>query len=113
MRYRKAISFAMVKDGVSNTIMVGETLPRHCRFISAFAVNFNVSSTNVPINHMAVVPPGATSDWWTACGFKSRHPGGAQYLMGDGSVHFLTESIDFRLYNELGTRAGGEVVSLP
>ena len=33
--------------------------------------------------------------------------------MGDGSVHFISESIDYRLYNELGTRAGNEVVSLP
>ena len=33
--------------------------------------------------------------------------------MCDGSVHFFSETIDYRLYNELGTRAGGEVVTLP
>ena len=35
------------------------------------------------------------------------------FCMADGSVHFVSESIDYRLYNELGTRDGGEPVSLP
>ena len=38
---------------------------------------------------------------------------GTPFCAGDGSVHFLSETIDFRLYNELGTIAGGEVASLP
>jgi hypothetical protein len=33
--------------------------------------------------------------------------------MADGSVHFFNQSIDYRLYNGLGTRAGGEVVKIP
>jgi hypothetical protein len=33
--------------------------------------------------------------------------------MVDASVQFVSESIDYRLYNELGTRAGGEVAELP
>jgi hypothetical protein len=32
--------------------------------------------------------------------------------MGDASVHFISEAIDYRLYNELGTRAGAEIASL-
>ena len=31
--------------------------------------------------------------------------------MGDGSVHFLDESIDYETYNYLGTRNGGEVLA--
>jgi hypothetical protein len=30
-----------------------------------------------------------------------------------GSVHFFPITIDFELYNKLGTRAGGEVVQVP
>ena len=41
------------------------------------------------------------------------HPGGANFAMGDGSVHFFPESIDYRLYNNLGTREGGEVATVP
>ena len=40
-------------------------------------------------------------------------PGGANCAMGDGSATFFNETIDFRLYNNLGTRAGGEVVQVP
>ena len=56
---------------------------------------------------------GVNSKWWTACGYKSRHPGGANFCLGDGSVQFLSEAIDYRVYNELGSKAGGEVVTLP
>ena len=33
--------------------------------------------------------------------------------MGDGSVHFVAETIDYKLYNALGTRDGGEPAELP
>ena len=42
----------------------------------------------------------------------SFHPGGANVLLADGSVHFLKASIDIRIFARLVTRAGGEVVSL-
>ena len=40
----------------------------------------------------------------------SYHPGGSNYLFGDGSVKFLKLSIDLGVYQSLGSRAGGEVV---
>jgi prepilin-type N-terminal cleavage/methylation domain-containing protein len=40
----------------------------------------------------------------------SFHPGGAQALLSDGSVHFLSEQIDSWVYVTLCTRAGGEIV---
>ena len=39
------------------------------------------------------------------------HPGGANILFGDGSVHFLSEDISIRVYARLVTRKGGEIVS--
>ena len=53
------------------------------------------------------------ANWQHTMGFKSVHPGGAHFAMGDGSVNFINESIDYKLFNELGTKAGGEVASLP
>lgn len=41
----------------------------------------------------------------------SFHSGGANILFGDGSVHFLNDSIDIRLYARMVTRKGGEVAS--
>ncbi len=40
----------------------------------------------------------------------SYHPGGSNYLFGDGSVKFLKLSINIGVYQALGTRAGGEIV---
>ena len=111
-RYPKSVRFRDIADGLSNTLMAGETLPAHCQWNSAYAPNFSTTSTNIPLNTMED-PEGSTDNWWRTCGFKSRHPGGANFAMADGSVHFLPETIDFRLYNGLGTRDGGEVASLP
>ncbi len=111
-RYKNGVSFFQVTDGLSNTIMVGESLPRECIFFSAFATNFNLAPTNIPINQPAAAG-GPLETYFLNCGFKSRHPGGANFALADGSVTFLSETIDFVLYNNLGTRAGGEPVLAP
>ena len=42
--------------------------------------------------------------------FSSQHVGGAQFCLGDGSVHFISENIDGGIYRSLATIQGGEVV---
>ena len=42
-------------------------------------------------------------------GFNSLHPGGGQFGFGDGSVRFVSETIDTRTYRESSTIAGSEV----
>jgi prepilin-type N-terminal cleavage/methylation domain-containing protein len=117
----RAIRFRDVTDGLSNTFMVGETLPGHCDFLGLFSLNFPLSGTSIPINTMesnmagaagATIFRAAGSNWFRVCGFKSMHVGGAQFSMGDGSVRFISTSIDYRLYNNLGTRGGGEVAQI-
>ena len=46
---------------------------------------------------------------WKAA--RSRHTGGVNIVLGDGSVRFVRDSIAFGTWQALGTRAGGEVVS--
>jgi prepilin-type N-terminal cleavage/methylation domain-containing protein/prepilin-type processing-associated H-X9-DG protein len=41
--------------------------------------------------------------------FASNHPGGVQFCFADGSVHMLSDGIDFNIYQDLATIAGGEV----
>ena len=111
-RHALSRSFGEIKDGLSNTIMMGETLPQQCVYVSSFAPNFALAGTQIPLNtfELCLAPPGCHA---TACGFKSQHPGGANFCMGDGSVHFFPAGIDYRIYNHLGTRAGGEVGTIP
>jgi len=44
-------------------------------------------------------------------GFRSLHPGGANFAMADGSVKFIKDSVNPQTYRALATRAGGEVIS--
>jgi prepilin-type processing-associated H-X9-DG protein len=73
-----------------------------------------------------IVPPSSSQYTFGACTMgkaasntsdgiyqntSSNHPGGANFLFGDGSVHFLKSSIGIRIYWALGTKADGEVIS--
>jgi prepilin-type N-terminal cleavage/methylation domain-containing protein len=43
--------------------------------------------------------------------FSSHHSGGAQVVLADGAVAFISEAIDRTTWSSLGTRAGSEVVA--
>ena len=42
---------------------------------------------------------------------SSYHSGGVNLGMGDGSVRFVSDSVDFITWQGVGTRSGGEVLS--
>jgi prepilin-type N-terminal cleavage/methylation domain-containing protein/prepilin-type processing-associated H-X9-DG protein len=50
-------------------------------------------------------PMAHVEDYW------SRHPGGVNFLFGDGSVRFLKDGITPEVFRTLATRAGGEATS--
>jgi prepilin-type processing-associated H-X9-DG protein len=43
-------------------------------------------------------------------GFASRHPGCANFLLCDGSVRLMKQSIDERVYRLLANRADGDII---
>jgi len=45
--------------------------------------------------------------------FNSNHTGGVNMLMGDGSVKFVSNSVDPATYRAAGTKNGGEALTLP
>ncbi len=42
---------------------------------------------------------------------NSRHPGGVNVAMADGSVRFVKDTVNLAAWRALGTRNGGEIVS--
>ncbi len=48
---------------------------------------------------------------WNIQAARSRHPGGVQAVMGDGSVRFVRQAIDINAWRAMSTSRGGEVVS--
>ena len=44
-------------------------------------------------------------------GVKSKHTGGVQFAFADGSVRFISDSIELGIHRAIGTIAGGEVAS--
>ncbi len=106
--------FGDVRDGLTNTIMMGEVRPACYDHRNGWS-HFNTLwiATTAPINFPTCPEDqglatstacNAPSTWNTSHGFKSSHSGGAQFLMGDGSVHFLSENIDYLIYQFLGDR---------
>lgn len=45
--------------------------------------------------------------------FSSYHPGGCHFALVDGSVHFISATVDADVLTGLTTRGGGEPVGLP
>ncbi len=123
----------LAPDGTSNTILIGESLPEfNGDGVSGFPKAGSYSgwwtndgahamiSTIIPINYKILkdedgklcgtAPGRSRKNWAVADGFKSNHSGGASFVFADGSVHFLSESIDMWTYQKLGCRNDGQVI---
>jgi prepilin-type processing-associated H-X9-DG protein len=114
-------SLSDIIDGTSNTVMVGEA-----------SISANVSEVN---NNTSRFPnwsgQGGGCDGTTSVGnllrvmdgtyyplnggndaaFGSRHSQGGNFLLGDGSVRFMSNGTSQILYSALGSRNGGEVTT--
>ncbi len=118
--------FRDLTDGASNIFMIGESaynLPSY-RFSSgacdgqprySFTIWANPYPSSVGFHTHSVFNPkdyegnsNYTSEWLNS--FRSEHAGIVHFVFGDGAVRALSENVDFRLYQALSTRAGGEVV---
>jgi prepilin-type N-terminal cleavage/methylation domain-containing protein len=102
--YQRPIRLADVRDGTSNTLLVGEDVPEENHHSAAFYANGDWASCHGPINYF----PKRPNDWWDVVTFRSGHPGGAQFCLADGAVRFVSEDIDQTVYRALSTKAGRE-----
>jgi len=114
-----------VSDGTSNTIIVGEILPDcndHRDGVWGFNGMGNAhASTVVPVNNMTtcskanpgkITHPACTNpnNWNFSWGYRSMHTGGAHFLLVDGSVRFVSETINHTTYQRLGGRSDGKQI---
>ena len=105
------ITLVAVTDGTSNTLMIGEDVVAHNNHSTAFYSNGDYCSTHAPLNFFP--NPADPGNWPRVMSFRSRHTGGANFAMADGSVRFVPQSIDRLLYQRMATRSGGEVANMP
>ena len=112
------VSKAEITDGTSFTIFVGEkTLKRpDSGWMSGTRATLRNTGTRLNAKRAPGANGGVGADpndhgALFVGGFSSAHPGGANFIFGDGSVRFITESINPAVYRLLGHRADGELIS--
>jgi prepilin-type N-terminal cleavage/methylation domain-containing protein/prepilin-type processing-associated H-X9-DG protein len=118
----RMVRIADIKDGTSTTILVAEDAGRPKlwqagRLVAGVYSNGAAWATAGLLMGQGATPDGAVQPGLCAINCTnlrevySFHPGGANTVFADGSVHFLRASIDIRIFARLVTRAGDEVVS--
>ena len=104
-----AVRFRDMLDGTSNVMMMGERSPSWSPWCSWAAGNGAWIVTRYPINQARKTwpTPNPTEVGGIKYGAISLHPGGVEVAMGDGSIHFLSETMDFTAYVQLGHMKDG------
>ncbi len=114
-----ALPRAAFSDGLANTLIVGEKLPRgdDLGWISGTRATLRNSGHRLNNDQHALqtqfpispdVSQALTNDPDFVGGFASPHEGGAFFLVGDGSVHFINQNLDEAIYRRLTNRSDGE-----
>jgi prepilin-type processing-associated H-X9-DG protein len=129
------VKMTAIPDGTSNTVLVGEVTESGIdqnntdNEVSLDVINgrnfptwaggnedgncngrrmgscFRVMAQNYQLNRRTGVESSQS--------FGSQHSGGANFLLGDGSVRFISDTVNINIYTAMGTRNGGEAVSPP
>jgi prepilin-type N-terminal cleavage/methylation domain-containing protein/prepilin-type processing-associated H-X9-DG protein len=126
------IRFEDITDGTSQTIYVGEKLNDGLGEGWASGTRATLRNMGLPVNatkRTASTKSGLDSDDGESDGatsgaastsfdtlsfvgsYGSRHPGGANFVFGDGSVRFLKNSAGPNVFHWLANRADGEIIS--
>jgi len=127
--YSSTTRLTDITDGLSNTLMVGERPPSKDLaygwwfagsgsdgsgigdvVLGARSTNYSNSICGTPVN--VGLRPGTLQNQCDQSHFWSLHSGGANFLLGDGSVRFVTYNNDV-VMPQVSSRSGGEANNLP
>ncbi len=121
-----SVKIGHIPDGTSNVFLVGET--RLCpleegqaggpygswdsalRVSSStytFPMNLSAAMYGINTQYNSYNPLKVFTGNVSSATFGSHHPGGCNFALADGSVHFLSENMDINSYRGLGSRDDG------
>jgi prepilin-type N-terminal cleavage/methylation domain-containing protein/prepilin-type processing-associated H-X9-DG protein len=118
-----------ISDGTSNTLMVGENtftdVTRRATFWAYTYASYNQSAIGPQNFHLnnrygngkagsgCYTPTTLYGDQMCKRAFGSTHSNGINFCMADGSVRYISTSVDMNLLGNMATMAGGEPNLLP
>jgi prepilin-type processing-associated H-X9-DG protein len=125
-----AVAMSEVRDGATNTILVAEQSdwcrdvtgnPQYCNSdcrhgfpmgpgSDGWERHFNMTCVIHRINEKSWTGLGVQGNCGPNTPVQSAHPGGAMVLLADGSVHFLSDSLETQILYDLSNRDDGHVV---
>jgi prepilin-type N-terminal cleavage/methylation domain-containing protein/prepilin-type processing-associated H-X9-DG protein len=122
-------TIAEITDGTSHTLAVGERTyifrdwmvgaeyvgkpPTRICTEASLNIRYPINADHARFGYYigdSQAPAGAATMITNDLFFGSVHPGGAHFCLADGSVHFIRDTIDFPVYQDLSTKNGDEVV---
>ncbi len=109
-------TFADLLDGTSNTFMLGEIswAPRNGNSTRYRPWNRGgqLNSFMAPCKNVANPINSDYTALFNDMSYGSNHPGGCQFAMGDASVHYVPEVIDYNAYLATASTSGSETITV-
>jgi prepilin-type N-terminal cleavage/methylation domain-containing protein len=114
------IRYRDIHDGATNTIFIGEHGGSPEPLGWASGTRATLRNTGAAISgatprlggaNSIVGPDVSDAEALVVGGYSSFHTGGGHFVLGDGSVRFISQNINLPLFQQLGNRADGKLIS--
>lgn len=111
-----------ITDGTAHTLFIGEKLSDRTSdlgWMSGTRWTLRNTGTTINAGHAArdeaarsgVAAAGPAVTPLYVGGFDAFHPGGANFVLGDGHVEFMSATLDLNVFQQYGHRADGKLLA--